>query len=74
MYIIEYLQFPCDSLRKLALCLLRFCLERVAWAAAWVADIHTHTHTLCKVCVCVCVCVSCLAVCLPACLQLTPPA
>lgn len=32
---------------------------------------HAHTHTLCKVRVCVCV--SCLAVCLPACVQLTPP-
>lgn len=52
---IEYLQFPCDSLRKLALYLLRLCLERVAWAAVWVADIQTHSlshiHTLCKVCI-----------------------
>lgn len=74
MYIIEYLQFPCDSLRKLALYLLRFCLERVAWAAAWVADIHTltltrtHTYIMQGVCVRVRVCVvpSCLSACLPS--------
>lgn len=70
MYIIEYLQFPCDSLRKLALYLLRFCLERVAWAAAWVADIHTltltrtHTYIMQGACVCVCVVPSCLSACL----------